>query len=111
MGKIIAAYGGGFKPPTRGHFEIVDKALKNFPEIDEFFIYVGSKVRNDIDQEEAILVWDIYHNYLANKVVIEPSDQPIRSILRLAKENPQDTIYFIIGYREGRNDDLGRCSS
>ena len=106
MGKIIAAYGGGFKPPTRGHFEIVDKALKNFPEIDEFFIYVGSKVRNDIDQEEAILVWDIYHNYLANKVVIEPSDQPIRSILRLAKENPQDTIYFIIGYREGRNDDL-----
>ena len=106
MGKIIAAYGGGFKPPTRGHFEIVDKALKEFPEIDEFFIYVGSKERNEIDQEEAILVWDIYHNYLANKVVIEPSDQPIRSILRLAKENPQDTIYFVIGYREGRNDDL-----
>jgi hypothetical protein len=106
MGKIIAAYGGGFKPPTRGHFEIVDKALKSFPEIDEFFIYVGAKERNEIDQEEAILVWDIYHNYLANKVVIEPSDQPIRSILRLAKENPQDTIYFVIGYREGRNDDL-----
>ena len=29
MGKVIAAYGGGFKPPT-GHFEIVKNALQNF---------------------------------------------------------------------------------
>ena len=28
MGKIIAAYGGGFKPPTKGHFEVVKKSYK-----------------------------------------------------------------------------------
>ena len=37
MGRVLAAYGGGFKPPTRGHFKIVQKALNEFPEIDEFF--------------------------------------------------------------------------
>ena len=111
MGKIIAAYGGGFKPPTGGHFEIVKKALQDFPEIDEFIIFVGSKVRDGIDQTESVLVWDIYKNYLANKIKIEPVKSPIGEILRLAKNNPQDTIYFVIGYRDGRQDDLDDVAS
>jgi hypothetical protein len=105
MGRVLAAYGGGFKPPTRGHFEIVQKALNEFPEIDEFFIYVGGKERNGIDQAEAIQVWEIYKKYLANKIDIQPAKQPIKSVLDLAKENPQDIVYFILGYREGREDD------
>ena len=111
MGKVIAAYGGGFKPPTGGHFEIVKNALAEFPEIDEFIIYVGSKERDGIDQAEAILVWEIYENYLANKVVIKPAKSPIGDILRLAKDNPQDEIYFVIGYREGRDDDMKDVAS
>tara|TARA_B110000977_G_C11053331_1_gene483136 strand:+ start:282 stop:2252 length:1971 start_codon:yes stop_codon:yes gene_type:complete len=111
MSRIIAAYGGGFKPPTAGHFEIVDTALEKYPEIDEFIIYVGGKVRDGIDQTESILVWDIYKKYLANKVKIEPVKSPIGDIIRLAKNNPQDTIYFIIGYRDGRQDDLDDVAS
>mgnify|MGYP003642096520 FL=1 len=111
MGKVIAAYGGGFKPPTAGHFQIVKNALADFPEIDEFIVYVGSKVRDGIDQAEAILVWEIYQNYLANKVTIKPSKSPIGDILRLAKDNPQDEIYFVIGYREGRDDDMKDVAS
>ena len=106
MGKVIAAYGGGFKPPTAGHFQIVKNALAEFPEIDEFIVYVGSKVRDGIDQAEAILVWEIYQNYLANKVNIQPSKSPIGDVLRLAKNNPQDEIYFILGYRDGKDDDM-----
>ena len=106
MGKVIAAYGGGFKPPTAGHFQIVKNALADFPEIDEFIVYVGSKVRDGIDQAEAILVWEIYQNYLANKVDIQPSNSPIGDVLRLAKNNPQDEIYFILGYRDGKDDDM-----
>lgn len=111
MGKVIAAYGGGFKPPTGGHFEIVKNALQEFPEIDEFIVYVGSKERDGIDQSEAILVWEIYQNYLANKVTIKPAKSPIGDILRLAKDNPQDEIYFVIGYREGRDDDMKDVAS
>jgi hypothetical protein len=86
--------------------EIVKNALADFPEIDEFIVYVGSKVRDGIDQAEAILVWEIYQNYLANKVDIQPSTSPIGDILRLAKNNPQDEIYFILGYRDGKDDDM-----
>ena len=106
MAKTIAAYGGGFKPPTEGHFKIVKNALQEFPEIDEFIIYVGSKERDGIDQAEAILIWEIYENYLPNKVQIKAAQSPIGDILRLAKDNPQDEIYFVIGYRDGRDDDM-----
>ena len=53
MGKIIALYGGGFKPPTRGHFEVVKTALDKFSEIDEFQIFVGSGEREGIDKAES----------------------------------------------------------
>ena len=106
MAKVIAAYGGGFKPPTDGHFKIVKNALQEFPEIDEFIIYVGSKERDGIDQAEAILIWEIYENYLPNKVQIKAAQSPIGDILRLAKDNPQDEVYFVIGYRDGRDDDM-----
>ena len=109
MSRIIAVYGGGFKPPTAGHFEIVDTDL--IASVDEFIIYVGGKVRDGIDQTESILVWDIYQKYLANKVKIEPVKSPIGDIIRLAKNNPQDIIYFIIGYRDGRQDDLDDVAS
>jgi hypothetical protein len=49
--KVTAVYGGGFKPPIKGHFNLVKKALKDFPEIDEFIIYVGGGVRDGITQE------------------------------------------------------------
>ena len=106
MAKVIAAYGGGFKPPTDGHFKIVKNALQEFPEIDEFIVYVGSKERDGIDQAEAILIWEIYENYLPNKLQIKAAQSPIGDILRLAKDNPQDEVYFVIGYRDGRDDDM-----
>ena len=106
MGKVLAAYGGGFKPPTKGHLEVVKRALAAHPEIDEFIIYVGGKERNGIGQTEAILIWDMYKKYLPMKVKIEPSKLPIKDVLSLGKNNPDDTVYFVIGGREGRQDDL-----
>ena len=38
--KVTAVYGGGFKPPIKGHFGLVQTALKDLPEIDDFIIYV-----------------------------------------------------------------------
>ena len=104
--KTLAAYGGGFKPPTAGHFEVVKKALRDNPEIDEFIIYVGSGTRNGITQAESILIWEIYQTYLPMKVKIEPSKAPIGDVLRLGKNNPQDKVYFVIGAREGNEGDL-----
>ena len=104
--RVIAAYGGGFKPPTAGHFEVVKQALKNHPEIDEFIIYVGSGTRDGITQAESVLIWEIYQTYLPMKVKIEPSKAPIGDILRLGKNNPQDKVYFVLGAREENEGDF-----
>ena len=106
MSKVIAAYGGGFKPPTKGHLEVVKRALAAHPEIDEFIIYVGGKERDGIGQTESLLIWDIFKKYLPMKVKIEPSKLPIGDIIRLGKNNPEDKVLFVIGGREGRQDDL-----
>ena len=31
--KVVALYGGGFKPPIAGHFNVVKQALEEYPEI------------------------------------------------------------------------------
>lgn len=103
--KIIGIYGGGFKPPTKGHFEVVQQALKQFPEMDELIIYVGSGERDKVDQAESVLIWNIYKKHLPSKVSVESVKAPIGDIFKYAKDHPEETVYFILGAREGREGD------
>ena len=110
--KVVAVYGGGFKPPTSGHFEVVKQALKENPEIDEFIILIGGKPRNGITPDESILIWDIYKQYLPFKVEVKyTSVPPIKGIYNYAKEHPDEEVLFVIGAREGNEDDFKDISS
>lgn len=110
--KVVAVYGGGFKPPTSGHFEVVKQALKENPEIDEFIILIGGKPRNGITPDESILIWDIYKTYLPFKVEVKyTSVPPIKGIYNYAKEHPNEEVLFIIGAREGNEEDFKDISS
>jgi|TARA_R110002051_G_scaffold268770_1_gene328807 hypothetical protein len=110
--KVVAVYGGGFKPPTSGHFEVAKQALKENPEIDEFIIYIGGKERNGISPDESILIWDIYKQYLPYKVEVKyTSVPPIKSIYNYAKEHPNEEVLFVIGAREGNEDDFKDIAS
>jgi len=110
--KVVAVYGGGFKPPTSGHFEVVQQALKENPEIDEFIIFIGGKERNGISPDESILIWDIYKQYLPFKVEVKyTSVPPIKSVYNYAKEHPDEEVLFIIGAREGNEDDFKDIAS
>ena len=103
---VIAVYGGGFKPPTRGHYEVVKQTLENYPEIDELKIIIGNKERDGVTQDEALQIWDIYNDSLPIKVKLEPSSEPpIKRIYNIAKENPEDEIYWVLGTREGNEQD------
>ena len=105
--EIIALYGGGFKPPTKGHFEVVKTALQQNPEITNLRILVGSKERDGVDQAEAVLVWEIYTKYLPMKVDIIPSKKPpIGEIYSYAKEHPQEEVLWVIGARQDNEDDF-----
>ena len=110
--RVVAVYGGGFKPPTSGHFEVVKQALKENPEIDEFIILIGGKERDGISPEESLLIWDIYKQYLPIKVRIELSPKPpIQAIYNYAKNHPEDTVLWVIGAREGNDDDFKDISN
>jgi hypothetical protein len=104
--KTVAIYGGGFKPPTKGHFNVAELVLKQFPEIDELKIFIGQGVRDGVTQDESIRIWDIYKNYLSPKVDVEPSVAPVKSVLGYAKENPDTKVYWILGARDGDEGDL-----
>lgn len=105
--KIIGVFGGGFKPPTKGHFDVVKDFLSKHPEVDEFIIYIGGKMRDDISQAQSLIIWDLYKKYLPIKVKIEASNQPIGDIYRLAKNNKDSKIYWILGVRQGNEEDEG----
>jgi hypothetical protein len=110
--QITALYAGGFKPPTAGHFEVVKEALRQNPEIEEFIIFVGSKERDGVSQDESLLIWEIYNKYLPFKVKIEPSSlAPIRAVYDFAKNHPTREILWILGAREDNEQDFTDISS
>jgi hypothetical protein len=109
--KITAIYGGGFKPPTKGHFEVVAKAAEQNPEIDDIIIYVGGGERNGVAQGESIQIWELYKKYLPMKVQIEPVKAPVGDILRYAKDHPEEEVLWIIGARENNPEDFADISS
>lgn len=107
-----AVYAGDFKPPTSGHFEVVQQALKENPEIDEFIIFIGAKERDGISQDESLLIWEIYNNYLPFKVKIVPTSvAPIRAVYDYAKNHPTREVLWVIGAREGNEEDFKDITS
>ena len=112
--KTVAVYGGGFKPPTKGHFKVVKQAIEENPDIDEFIINIGGKERDGVTPEEAIQIWDIYKQYLpisANINIQYSSTPPIKATYDYAKNHPDEEVLFILGAREGNDDDFKDISA
>ncbi len=106
--EVIGMFGGGFKPPTVGHLEVVKRALDENPELDRMVIIVGSGVRDSISQKESLTIWNFYKKYLPGKVEVIPAPKgkaPIRAVYSYAKDNPDKEIYWFIGAREGNEGD------
>lgn len=110
--QTTALYAGGFKPPTAGHFEVVKEALKQNPEIDELIIFIGSKERDGVSQDESLLIWEIYNKYLPFKVKLEPSSlPPVKAVYDFAKNHPTREVLWILGAREDNEQDFTDLAS
>ena len=107
--KIVGMFGGGFKPPTSGHLEVVKRALQENPEMDALIILVGSGTRDTVTQSDSIAIWNIYKKHLPNKVKVMASPDnkpPIGAIYSYARKNPDKEIYYFVGAREGNEEDF-----
>jgi phosphopantetheine adenylyltransferase len=109
----IALIPGGFKPPTIGHFSLVDE-VANHPEVNKVIVLIGHKTRDGVTKEESLDIWNIYKNHLPPNVEIQISDNssPIADVNSLIKNNPDTMFYPVVGMR-GEMDlgDLKRFNS
>jgi hypothetical protein len=96
----IALVPGGFKPPTIGHFALVNE-VANRPEVSKVIVLIGHKTRDGVTKEESKEIWDIYKKYLPPNVEIQISDNtsPIADVSSLIKNNPEQLFYPVVGIR------------
>ena len=103
---ITAFFGGGFKPPTKGHFEVVKQSLEQNPDIDKLYVVVGSGIRDGVSQDESYSIWNIYKKYLGDKVeVVKADSSPLKYVKDYIKTNTEHKSIILIGSREGNDED------
>lgn len=85
---VIGLYGGGFKPPHKGHYEILKKLLDK---VDKAIVLIGSGNREGIpiNQEQSEQIWKIYVDASgwSNRVEIRKVGSPVGEIYKII-ENP-----------------------
>ena len=122
---MIALYPGAFKPPHRGHFNVVKSLLNGSyngtvynkddaeekgkalfqakkvdkPKINQVVIFVGGSERNGIDKQEAIKIWEVYLEHLPNAIVVDGQKNPMFAAKDYARENPNEEFVAVTGIR------------
>lgn len=128
---MIALYPGAYKPPHRGHFEVVKRLLNgthgghiydkesataagskalggeksSIGKIDKVLVFIGGGERNGITKEESKAIWKIYAKYLPGVEILDGQKNPMFASKDYAKDHPQEEFYAITGLRD--ESDLG----
>ena len=104
--QITALFGGGFKPPTKGHLDVVLNGLKQNPEINNLKIIVGGGVRDGITQDQSARIWELYRDIGFIPVETEIiKASPFNYYKEYLRSNPDSKTYVFIGSREGSEGD------
>ena len=122
---MIALYPGAYKPPHRGHFNVVKSLLdgsyngsiydkdnyketganllkgasNNKPKIDKVIVFVGAGERNGITKEESISIWKVYSKYLGNVEIRDGESNPMFAAKDYAQANPDQEFVSVTGIR------------
>lgn len=123
----IALYPGAFKPPHRGHFELVKSLLNNsakgtaytldtykeaglkalertnkdYDRVTKVVIFIGGAERNGLKQSHAEKVWQVYAKHLPGNVeIIAGGMNPMLEAKDYASSRPDDKFYAITGIRD-----------
>jgi len=98
--EVIAVVPGGYKPPTLGHYYLVDQVSKK-PEVGKTLVLIGHKERDGITKEDALDIWNIYENHLTGDIDIRISDDvsPIKELFSLIGDNPDKYFVLVVGVR------------
>jgi cytidyltransferase-like protein len=96
--QTIALFPGAFKPPHKGHFEVVKQLLQK---ADQVVVLVSPKTRDGVDADESVAVWKLYKNVLDGSVEIKLTEEsPIREVYNVIKNNPDTDFILAAGKGE-----------
>jgi cytidyltransferase-like protein len=95
--KTVAIFPGAFKPPHKGHLEVAKMLLK---EADELIILISPILRDGVDADESVAVWELYKPLLDGPTEIRvAAASPIRETYDIVKANPDTN--FIVAFGKG----------
>jgi cytidyltransferase-like protein len=95
--KTVAIFPGAFKPPHKGHLEVAKMLLK---EADELIILISPILRDGIDADESVAVWELYKPLLDGPTEIRVvAASPIKETYDIVKNNPDTN--FIVAFGKG----------
>ena len=123
---MIALYPGAFKPPHRGHFEVVKRLLKGnhgghiytkdsaadvsakafagqkgkVEKINKVIVFPGGGERNGITKGESIAIWKIYAKYLPGIEVLDGEKNPMFAAKDYATTHKEEQFYAVTGIRD-----------
>ena len=96
----IALFPGAFKPPHKGHFDVVKQLLQR---ADEVVILISPKTREGITADESVAIWNLYKTKLDGSIEIKISEiTPIKETYDVVKENPNTN--FLVAFGKGEID-------
>lgn len=99
----VAILPGGFKPPTKGHFNALKYILA---EADRGVVFIGNKIRDGIDPETSEYIWKIYSKYLPKPIDISISKTtPVKSVYDYVDGNLDKKVIVGAG---SKDDDVSR---
>ena len=105
QGSGIAILPGGFKPPTKGHYNALIHLLSD---ASEGIVFIGNKDRDGITAEQSKKIWEVYAKTLGKPVSIEISQiTPVKSVYDYADANTSRLIKVGAG---AKDEDIKRYS-
>jgi cytidyltransferase-like protein len=94
----IALFPGAFKPPHKGHFDVVEKLLKA---ADQVVVLVSPKTRDGVSADESVAVWNLYKNKFDGTVEIKISSaSPVGETYDVVADNPDTNFIVAFGKNE-----------
>jgi cytidyltransferase-like protein len=94
----IAIFPGAFKPPHKGHFDVVEQLLKVS---DQVVVLVSPKTRDGITADESMAVWNLYKAKLDGSVEVRISAiTPIKETYDVVADNPDTEFRVAFGKGE-----------
>ena len=93
----IALLPGGFKPPTKGHFNALKYLLDD---ADRGVVFIGGKEREGITPEQSEQIWKIYSRYFDKNGEVVYVPNPVKAVYDFADANLDKTLLVGAGEKD-----------